>query len=327
LGANLALENSRANDRPSLENLRTSRRVGESSMNLDMQGRRHDLADKNAIVTGASHGLGAHIARGLWRQGANLLLVARSEHSLFNLRNELMGEAQQGQEVRVIVVDLNRADSVPLILSEAHESWDGVDILVNNAGILGPMGPALENKPEEWQTTFRINLMAPVELCQVCAAWMVKRRQGKIVNLSGGGATSPRPRFSAYAAAKTALVRFSETFAQELYNYNVHVNCLAPGILNTPMLELVVQAGPERAGDGEYRRALEQLGTGSASLDRAADLCLFLASPASDGITGRLISATWDPWESLPEHLEDLKDSDIYTLRRITPQDRGKDWR
>jgi hypothetical protein len=97
--------------------------------------------------------------------------------------------------------------------------------------------------------------------------------------------------------------------------------------LNTRLLEEVLTAGPERVGVRFYERALKQKQEGGAPLSAGARLCVFLLSPLSDGITGRLISAVWDAWEELPEQVEELRASDIFTLRRIVPEDRGKSWK
>jgi NAD(P)-dependent dehydrogenase (short-subunit alcohol dehydrogenase family) len=130
---------------------------------------------------------------------------------------------------------------------------------------------------------------------------------------------------SAYAASKAAVVRLAETLALELASRRVDVNALSPGALNTQMLDEVLAAGPERVGEQRYRQALSQKSGGGAPPERAAELAVWLASPASDGITGKLLSAVWDPWERLAEHRTELA-SDIYTLRRIVPADRGLDW-
>jgi len=204
--------------------------------------------------------------------------------------------------------------------------WESLDVLVNNAGMLTPIGKVWDNDWHEWEMTIRVNLLAPVELCRACVPWMSARRQGKIINISGGGATRPRPHFSAYATAKAGLVRFSETLAHEVRDRQVQVNCVAPGAMNTEMLQAVLRAGPEHVGALEYAEALKQAETGGALPQRAAELCVFLASAASDGITGTLLSAVWDPWESLPERVHDVQNSDIYTLRRIVPSDRGLPW-
>jgi NAD(P)-dependent dehydrogenase (short-subunit alcohol dehydrogenase family) len=114
--------------------------------------------------------------------------------------------------------------------------------------------------------------------------------------------------------------------AHELRADRVTVNAIAPGALNTRMLDEVIAAGPSLIGPERYARALAQKTDGGASLERAAQLAVFLASSASEGITGRLISAVWDPWETLGSHAADIDGTDVYTLRRIVPADRGFDW-
>ena len=168
-----------------------------------------------------------------------------------------------------------------------------------------------------------MNLLAPVALCRLAVPWM--RRGGAIVNLSGGGATSARANFSAYGTAKAALVRFTETLSLEVADLGIRVNAISPGILNTQMVDAVLDAGPQNAGE-DYNRVLAVKQNGGQPPEKAAALAYHLASPASHGITGRLISAVWDPWTTLAEHAAELRDSDIYTLRRITPEDRGKRW-
>ena len=284
------------------------------------------LVGKHIIITGASRGLGAVIARTMWYQGASLLLVARSADTLQQLQDDFMSSRQGDQQVHAVVTDLGTSEAVPTIMRRARAVWSRLDVLVNNAAILTPIGLVWENDWEEWQAAIRVNLLAPVELCRACVSWMGEYRQGKIINLSGGGATRPRPYFSAYATAKAGLVRFSETLAHEVRDLNVQVNCVAPGAMNTDMLQTLLRAGPARVGAVEYAQAGTQAETGGVSPQGAAELCVFLSSAASHGLTGMLLSAVWDPWAHLPEHLHDLQDSDIYTLRRIVPSDRGKTW-
>jgi NAD(P)-dependent dehydrogenase (short-subunit alcohol dehydrogenase family) len=112
----------------------------------------------------------------------------------------------------------------------------------------------------------------------------------------------------------------------ELADSGIEVNAIAPGLLKTRMMEQLFQAGAELAGEKDIKDARRCSDTGGTPLDLGASLCVFLASSASDGITGKLISAQWDPWESLHEHLQDLQRTDVYTLRRITPKDRGMPW-
>ncbi|KPV47831.1 dehydrogenase, partial [Kouleothrix aurantiaca] len=172
----------------------------------------------------------------------------------------------------------------------------------------------------------QINLFGTVLMTRAVIPHFRPRGYGKIINLSGGGATAPLPRFSAYAASKSAVVRLTETFAHELRDAHVDVNAIAPGALNTRLLDEVLAAGPEHVGDDFYARSLKQRDQGGAPLEKGAALATFLASAASDGITGRLLSAVWDDWATLPERREHLEATDIYTLRRIVPEDRGQQW-
>ena len=132
--------------------------------------------------------------------------------------------------------------------------------------------------------------------------------------------------FSAYASAKAALVRFSETLADEVKSQGITVNCIAPGAMKTAMLRAVLERGEQRSGAREFAVAAKVFEEGGASMDRVADLALFLSSPAARAITGKLISAVWDHWECWPEHVPELAGSDLYTLRRIVGRDRGLGW-
>ena len=163
-------------------------------------------------------------------------------------------------------------------------------------------------------------------MCRALVPHFKKRRYGKIIQISGGGATNPLPNLSAYAASKAAVVRFAETLAEELRAFRIDVNAVAPGALNTRMLDEVLAAGPSAVGQPFYDRMKRQQAEGGTPLEKGAALCGFLASSQSDGITGKLISAVWDPWEELPSRRSDLDGTDLYTLRRIVPKDRGKSW-
>jgi 3-oxoacyl-[acyl-carrier protein] reductase len=282
------------------------------------------LAGRRAIITGASRGLGASVAEAFWQAGADLLLVARSGPALEDVRSRL--GPRRGQQAHALAADLAETGTPAAVMAQARKVFPALDVLVNNAAVQTPIGPVWENDWDEWQRAFHLDLLAPVQLCRLCVPWMAERRQGKIVNLSGGGAAGPRPRFSAYGTAKAALVRFSETLAEETRAVGIAVNCVAPGALPTALVEDIVRAGPGAAGPDEYEKARRILAEGPEALRRAARLCVFLASSASDGITGKLISAVWDPWEALPEHVRELRETDVYTLRRIVPGERGFSW-
>ncbi|HEX5583923.1 SDR family oxidoreductase [Gaiella sp.] len=284
------------------------------------------LSGRAAIVTGGSHGLGLEIARTYLEAGARVVVCARDTAALDRARRELESVAAGPGLVATAPVDVSEPESVERLVADALERFTRIDVLVSNAGVYGPKGRAEDVAWDEWEHAIRVNLFGSVLCCRAILPHFRANGYGKIVQLSGGGATSPLPRLSAYAASKAAVVRFAETLAEELRGTGIDVNAIAPGALNTRLLDEVLEAGPERVGASFYERALEQRSSGGTPLAVASRLAVFLASAESDGITGKLISAPWDPWEELPSHEEDLRGTDVYTLRRIVPADRGLDW-
>jgi NAD(P)-dependent dehydrogenase (short-subunit alcohol dehydrogenase family) len=223
------------------------------------------------------------------------------------------------------VADVSRPEDVDRLVEFALTGLGEIVILVSNAGVYGPKGGIDQSDWSDWTQAVEINLFGSVLPARELVAHFTRRGYGKIVQLSGGGATGPLPGLSAYAASKAAVVRFAETLAEELREHRVDVNAIAPGPLNTRMLDEVLRAGPALVGEDFFKRALEQQRSGGIPPRQGAKLAVFLGSAASDGITGKLLSAVWDPWPELPERRADL-DSDVYTVRRIVPRDRGLDW-
>ena len=284
------------------------------------------LCGRGAIITGASRGLGRAIAARLLREGASVVLAARDGEALRIAAEDLTAVAPEPEQ-RVVwqAADVSRPGDVQLLVKRAHDSLGRVDILVCNAAILGPLGAVQEVSWDDWVRTVEINLFGAVLCCRAVLPIMRRQGSGKIVLLSGGGATRPQPRMSAYAASKAAVVRFAETLAEEVGESGIEVNAVAPGALNTRFLEQVLAAGPERVGADLYQQSLRQKSDGGADPEVAAELVALLASSEGDGISGRLISAVWDEWRDLPAQRPRLAGSDVYTLRRIVPEDRG--WR
>jgi len=284
------------------------------------------LEGRAAIITGANQGLGLAIACAYVRAGASVMLCARDAKRLEQARIEVTAQAGPGQRVLAQVADVSQTADVERVVDVACTQFPRLHILVNNAGIYGPKGLIEEADMEEWVRAIEINLIGSVRMCRAVLPHFKSHRYGKIVQLSGGGATNPLPRISAYAASKAAVVRFAETLAEEVRDDGIDVNSIAPGALNTRLLDEVLDAGPEKVGKRFYDRALQQKAAGGAPMEAGAHLAVFLGASESDGITGKLISAVWDPWETLPKYREALEKSDLYTLRRIVPKDRGLGW-
>jgi NAD(P)-dependent dehydrogenase (short-subunit alcohol dehydrogenase family) len=282
------------------------------------------LKNFNALITGSSQGLGKVIAEQFLREGANVALCARTEKDLLATRDELVKKFP-AQKIVAKVSDVSDESDVNALVAFALRELGSLQTLVLNAGIYGPMGPTESVSLDDWRRAMDINLYGVLLPCRAMIPHFKKADHGKIIILSGGGATNPLPNISAYAASKAAVVRLMETLAEELKLHHVDVNAIAPGALTTRLVDEVLAAGPERVGAAFYEKNKQWKEKGATPLELGAALAVYLASAQSDGITGKLISAQWDPWEKLHEFKADLS-SDIYALRRIVPKDRGKSW-
>jgi NAD(P)-dependent dehydrogenase (short-subunit alcohol dehydrogenase family) len=283
------------------------------------------LADQVAIISGASQGLGFAIAQSFAREGAKLMLCARNAAQLAQAVHVLQQEFPQAQ-IASLVADVSKLAQMEHLAAYTLETYGALHILVANAGVHGAKGSIDSVDPEEWAQAIEVNLKGTMWQCRAVFPHMKQQKFGKIIIISGGGATKPMPNMSAYAASKAGVVRFAETLSCEVKDFHIDVNTVAPGALNTRLLDDVLNAGEEKVGKAMYQQLLQQKASGGASMQPASQLCVFLASHCSDGITGRLISALWDPWQKLPSLLKDLQATDIYTIRRILPTDRGQAW-
>src|SRR4051794_6186468 len=283
------------------------------------------LSGRSAIITGASLGLGAEIARQFAAAGASLMLCARNTAEL-DAQAKLLSAIYPNTRIVTQRADIASRIDVDALFAATGDAFGRLDILVNNAGVYGPMGPIETIDWDEWVAAIAINLTGTVYCARKAVEAFKPRRYGKIINLSGGGATNPLPGISAYAASKAAVVRFTETLALEVKEFRIDVNAVAPGALATRLTDQLVAAGPERVGANLHKRMSKLAKEGGTPLSVGASLCVHLASAESDGLTGRLIAAQWDPWPFADEVKKDIDNSDIYTLRRIMPGDRGKPW-
>jgi NAD(P)-dependent dehydrogenase (short-subunit alcohol dehydrogenase family) len=283
------------------------------------------LKNTNIIVTGSSQGFGKILAQTFVDNGANVFMCARNSELLEQARSEIAATAKGGQQVLAQTCDVSEPAQVEQLIEAAINQLGDIHVLVNNAGVYGPLGLIEDVDWIKWAKAVEINLYGVVLPSRAILPHFKARGSGKIITLSGGGATSPLPRISAYAASKAAVVRFIETLALEVKDDGIDVNAIAPGALNTRLLDEVIEAGPEKVGEKFHQRMLAIKAKGGAPMDKGAALCVFLSSKESNGVTGKLISAIWDDWADLPNHMDDLE-SDVYTLRRIIPNERGMTW-
>jgi NAD(P)-dependent dehydrogenase (short-subunit alcohol dehydrogenase family) len=275
------------------------------------------LQNKVALIVGAGRGIGEAIALRFAAEGAKLILAARTGPELKAV-TDIVNAA--GGSAHFVVTDVTSPPEVASLIQKSIELFGRIDILVNAAGTYGPIGRAWEVDAREWANTFSVNLFGPFLLCQSVVPHMIHAGGGKIINFSGGGATSPLCRFSAYGVSKAALVRLTETLAEEVKEFNIQVNAIAPGAVDTKLQDSVLAAG-DRAGDLLQRiRRLRETGEGGTPRELPAELAVFLASDASRNLTGRLISAPNDKWESwTDERIEQVMSQPWFTLRRMDP--------
>lgn len=280
------------------------------------------LSGRNTLITGGSQGLGRVIVDAFLAEGANVVFCARTAADVAQTQKALASRLQSGQQLIGVTCDIADPASVARLFARVAQLGP-LHAVVNNAGIYGPIGPTEEVALADWTQAWQVNVTGTLLVCQQAVRVMKPLHAGKIINISGGGATNPMPRFAAYAATKAAVVRLTETLAEEYRADHIDVNAVAPGALRTRLTAQVLAAGTEKAGADFFAKNRKWSDDGAVDPKLGAALCVYLASSESDGITGKLLSAQWDPWKDLQKFRADLT-GDIYTLRRIVPEDRGK---
>jgi NAD(P)-dependent dehydrogenase (short-subunit alcohol dehydrogenase family) len=269
----------------------------------------HQLKEKGVLITGAGRGIGKRLAIGFAAAGARVGLLARSPAELDLAKLEIEHAGGVALRIRADVRDIEQMTAA---VDRMQVVFGGTHILVAAAAIQGPIGPFHETKLKLWAEAFETNVLGVMNPIRVVLPRMIERRAGKIIVISGGGASYGRPNFSAYAGSKAALARIIETVAEEVRDHNVQVNCLLPGGAYTSMTDEILQAG-DRAGSKEVEEAQKIRITGGIPAERQIQLALFLSSEKSNHITGKLIHVT-DDWKKL-EH--DNMKAEAYTLRRL----------
>lgn len=272
------------------------------------------LKDKVAIIVGGCGGIGKAIAKRFVKEGAKVIIADINGREL---RTALTEFKKSGDNKTIgIQTDITNIKQVKNLIRQTVTVYGTIDVLVNVAGIQRPIGSLTEVDTNEWIKNVNTNLVGTMLCCKYALPFMISKRKGKIINFSGGGATFPRPRFSAYASAKAAIVRFTETIAKEVEQFGIDINAVAPGSVYTNMLKEIIQAG-DRAGKGDLEEAIKTKRNGGTPPELVAKLSVFLASDSSDGITGKLISAVWDNWKDFDKTIPELKSSSLFTLRRV----------
>jgi NAD(P)-dependent dehydrogenase (short-subunit alcohol dehydrogenase family) len=275
------------------------------------------------VITGTSSGIGRALAQRYCEAGHQVWGIARRDQADFAAERSRLQQAFCFSRV-----DITKWEELSACSRQIAAQWGGVDALICGAGMQGPLGPAMGFSPQAWVESLNTNLNGTFQTLLAMHDLLKKaERRAKVVCFSGGGSTGPRPFFTPYAVAKAGVVRMVENLAHEWATLPIDINAIAPGAVNTRMTDEVIAAGPQLVGETEYRKTLEQKQKGGTPLHKVGEALDFLIAPESDGISGRLISGLWDPYHSFPDWREAIQSSDVYTLRRVVPQDRGLGWK
>ena len=271
-----------------------------------------ELEGKTALITGAGRGIGQAIALAYAREGARLSLGARSVSELEETADECR---KLDAEVLITPTDVTDVSQVEGLIAATVERYSTIDILVNNAGIGGPVGVLQDNDLDAWINTVQINLIGVYLCCRAVVPVMKRQNAGRIVNLSGAGAANAWANMSAYCSSKAAVVRLTEVLALELADTKITVNALGPGSVHTRMWDAMTEDAAKAGADLIHEVGLRVTSGGGASIDRCADLAVWLVGSGADGLSGRIISAFNDDFESLTPRIPEIMASDMYTMR------------
>lgn len=268
------------------------------------------IREKSVLIAGAGRGIGKRLAMGFAEAGARVGLLARSQPELDLAKLEI---EQAGGNALRIRADIRDVEQMNAAVDRIRVVFGGLDVLVVAASVQGAIGPFVATKPKAWNEAIEINLIGVANACRAALPPMIEKRSGKIILLTGGGSADSRPNFTAYAAAKTAIVRLAECLADEVRDHNVQVNCMAPGASYSHMTDEILSAGEEKAGRKEIEDAERVRVTGGVSPEKQIQLALFLASEGSNHISGKLIHVN-DDWKRFES--QNMK-PELYTLRRV----------
>ena len=274
---------------------------------------RKRLEGRVALITGGGRGIGRAIALAYAAEGSRLALTARTASELEETAKLVAGRF--GSDVIIVVADVSGREAVEQAVAETLGHYGAIDVLVNNAGNIGPVGRVWDNDPEDWARTIAVHLMGVFYGCHAVLPSMLERGQGRIVNMSGVGG----PNTSAYDAAKTAIVNLTENLALELAETRITVNAISPGSIHTRMWEETRDLSLAIGDTATYERGVQVTSGQGASIERAAELAVFLGSDDCGALSGRLIRAFADRFEEFPGRVDEIMASDAYQLRRVDP--------
>lgn len=234
-----------------------------------------DLTGKKALVTGATGGIGGAIAKALHAHGAHVGISGRNEEKLKSLAAEL------GERVSILPADLAAVGAIDALVKSAEEAMGQIDILVNNAGLTRD-NLSMRMKDEEWQEVIDVNMTATFKLAKAVQRGMMKRRDGRIINIASIVGITGNPGQCNYVASKAGMIGWSKAMAQEIASRGITINCIAPGFIATAMTDAL---NDDQKATINAKIPAGKMGTS----DDIAAAALYLASSEAQYVTGQTI--------------------------------------
>jgi len=282
----------------------------------------HNLSKKVCILTGCTSGLGLNILLQLINKDMFIYGVSNNKNKIKALKKKLLNENYSIKKIFIYKVDISNFTQVKNFVSKVKSKHKKIDILINNAGINGPMGKFENTNLKIWRKAFNVNFFGSLYFYKNILPIMKENKYGRIVQISGGGATSPFPMFSSYASSKAAIVSLSENLSKEINKKeNITINSIAPGTLNTNFTKIKLKAGPSKIGKVHYNFLKKITKTGGDNFSDPVELCLQLIDEKNK-INGKIISAKWDNWKKFLYFEKKINSCDIFTTRRLTGEEK-----
>ena len=240
-----------------------------------------DLSDRVAIVTGGSRGIGRAIALGLANYGADVVVASRKQEDLDIVADEIRAT---GRKAAAIATHMRNREDIDQLVQRTLDEFGKIDILVNNAGTNPYFGPMMGVEERTWDQIMTVNLKGYFLLAQAVAKGMIERKSGNIINVSSAGGRRASPGLGAYSVSKAGVIMLTQVLAQELGQYGIRVNAIAPGIIQTRFAEALW------SNDAILKRSVEQTPLGRiGQSEEMAGVCVWLASDASSYVSGQTI--------------------------------------
>jgi NAD(P)-dependent dehydrogenase (short-subunit alcohol dehydrogenase family) len=270
---------------------------------------RIDLSGQVALVTGGGRGLGRAFALALSKAGARVAVTARTAD---DLAVTVEGVEGAGGRALGLPVDVAVPEAVTHLVRTVESHLGPVDILVNNAGVVGPVGDDWESDPEDWWRTFEINMRGSYLCARAVLQEMIRRKRGRIDNVSSGAAFNPLPQMGVYCATKAALTQWTKCLAAETEGRGIAVFAFGPGVVRTSITDYLTASPdvPEAVGK-RFRALLDQ--KRDTPIERCAEMLLFLVSGRADALTGRFIRAQ-DNEDELVRRAEEIRRDDLHVV-------------